>query len=101
MTAGNQIASIPSPTTGIDLPEIYADQHHVAEFLKVSHRQVDHLDKAGRIPAPIRLGRLKRWNRSELIAWANAGAPGRDEWDELKTRLRPSQTVPQSHVESC
>lgn len=43
---------------------------------------------AGRTPAPLRLGRSTRWNRQELSAWIDAGAPSRERWEARKERAR-------------
>jgi predicted DNA-binding transcriptional regulator AlpA len=43
---------------------------------------------AGKIPAPIKLGRCVRWNRAELAEWVNAGCPPRDMWEAIKAQNR-------------
>jgi len=40
--------------------------------------------RAGRTPAPIRLGRSVRWDESELDAWIAAGCPCRERWETMK-----------------
>lgn len=41
---------------------------------------------AGRIPAPVRIGRRTLWRRDELVQWIAAGCPGRDRWEALKAQ---------------
>ncbi len=31
-------------------------------------------------PEGIKLGRLRRWRRTEILAWINAGCPNREKW---------------------
>jgi predicted DNA-binding transcriptional regulator AlpA len=39
---------------------------------------------AGRLPAPVRIGRRTLWLKDELRAWLEAGGPPRDRWEILK-----------------
>lgn len=36
---------------------------------------------SGKIPRPVRIGRMLFWRREELLAWIEAGCPRRREWD--------------------
>lgn len=56
----------------------------VAKLLECSPRHVERLDAAGKIPAPVRLGRAKRWNLDELRRWVAAGCPDRQTWTAQK-----------------
>ncbi len=47
----------------------------VATRLRVSTRHVRRLADAGRIPAPIHIGRLLRWRSEQLSTWIDAGCP--------------------------
>lgn len=47
----------------------------VAALLSVSERHIHRMRDLGRIPPPIRVGRLLRWDRSKLDAWIDAGCP--------------------------
>ena len=47
----------------------------VAELLACSTRHVNRLADAGRMPAPIRLGALVRWQRAAIDEWIAAGCP--------------------------
>ena len=53
---------------------------YVAQLLDKSARQVWCDDLAGKLPAPVRIGRAVRWRLDELQAWRAAGCPPRDEW---------------------
>jgi predicted DNA-binding transcriptional regulator AlpA len=70
------------------LPQILLDVDDVAAVLKVSVRQIRRFHRAGIIgPEPAKLGRLLRWSRIELEAWAAAGCPQRADW--LKRSAAP------------
>ena len=47
----------------------------IAEMLRCSARTLYRLKDAGHMPKPIRIGKLIRWNRSEIEIWINAGCP--------------------------
>lgn len=47
----------------------------VAELLGISERGVWRFRDAGRIPAPVTLGRLVLWRQADLTAWVAAGCP--------------------------
>jgi excisionase family DNA binding protein len=54
---------------------VLLDVRVVAQILHCSPRHVYRLADAGRMPAPVRLGALVRWRRSELLDWLAAGCP--------------------------
>lgn len=54
------------------------DVRAVAATLSCSPRHVIRLSEAGRMPAPIRLGTLLRWNRALIEQWIAAGCPRAD-----------------------
>lgn len=56
----------------------------VAEYLGYSLRKVRDDDAKGRIPAPVRFGRLKRWDSRELASWSDSGCPTRAQWERIK-----------------
>jgi len=56
-------------------PAKLVDVEHAAEMLGCSSRHVYRLADAGKMPAPVRLGSLVRWNRSTLEDWIAAGCP--------------------------
>ncbi len=51
------------------------DAEDVAKTLNCSRRTVRRLADSGQIPAPIRLGRLLRWDRRALQEWIAEGCP--------------------------
>lgn len=61
-----------------EVPEstgVLIDVETVASLLSCSKRHVYRLNDAGRIPTPIKLGALVRWNRNEIDEWIAAGCP--------------------------
>jgi excisionase family DNA binding protein len=55
----------------------------VAALLKVQPRTINEWQRQGRFPAPVRLGRLRRWRRSDL-----------DQFIIEQTERRPDADVP-------
>ena len=51
------------------------DVRAVATLLGCSQRHVYRLSDAGRMPAPVKLGALVRWNRAAVETWINEGCP--------------------------
>ena len=51
------------------------DVQAVAEMLGCSTRHVYRLSDAGRMPAPVHLGRLVRWSTSAIQEWIDQGCP--------------------------
>ena len=51
------------------------DVENVAELLRCSRRHVYRLADSGRMPSPIKLGALVRWDRRALLDWIQAGCP--------------------------
>ncbi|MBI3735292.1 helix-turn-helix domain-containing protein [Candidatus Sumerlaeota bacterium] len=51
------------------------DVFSVAELLDCSPRHVRRLSDSGRMPSPLGLGRLRRWNRAVIAAWIADGCP--------------------------
>jgi len=62
----------------------------VGSLLQISRRQVHRLLASGRLPpADVNLGfgaRGRRWNRSRLLAWIEAGCPPADAWAAHQSR---------------
>lgn len=52
----------------------------LAGILGVSVRHVQRLLDTGRLPAPLYIGRCRRWRREEIDAWLAAGAPPAERW---------------------
>jgi len=51
------------------------DVHAVASMLSCSTRHVYRLCDSGRMPQPLRLGALVRWDRSVIETWIADGCP--------------------------
>ena len=64
-------------------PPLLIDAREGARLLGICRAHFLRLDSAGRVPAPVRLGRRTLWNREELILWCNAKCPGRDRWQAM------------------
>jgi len=56
---------------GVQLLDVQA----VAEMLGCSTRHVYRLSDSGRMPAPVKLGALVRWDRAALADWIAQGCP--------------------------
>ena len=64
-------STMPERATGRKLGDVKA----VAEKLDCSPRHVYRLADAGRMPAPLRLASLVRWDLEEIDRWISAGCP--------------------------
>jgi predicted DNA-binding transcriptional regulator AlpA len=52
-----------------------------AGLLDVNERTLLRFEQRGLIgPRPVRLGRLKKYRRSECLAWIACGCPKQDDW---------------------
>jgi predicted DNA-binding transcriptional regulator AlpA len=56
----------------------------LSQRLGVSLRHIRRMDSAGKLPRPIRLGKVVLWKVDEINAWLNAGAPDRKTWEQMK-----------------
>ncbi|MCZ6652967.1 MAG: helix-turn-helix domain-containing protein [Planctomycetota bacterium] len=61
----------------------------LARCLSVSVRQTHRMNRAGLIPAPLKIGGCTRWCEDEISEWLKCGAPPRGEWE----KRRGTQTV--------
>lgn len=66
------------------MPEVHSSSHvdhglidlpTVARLCMCSQRHVRRMVESGKMPQPVRLGTLVRWNRCELLAWIADGCP--------------------------
>ena len=62
-------------TSPLAAPPALLDIEAVAALLSVSTAHVRRLSRASRMPCPVRLGQLLRWNATELAEWLSAGCP--------------------------
>ena len=51
------------------------DVHSVAEQLNCSPRHVRRLADSGKMPRPVKLGALVRWNQQVIEDWIREGCP--------------------------
>jgi predicted DNA-binding transcriptional regulator AlpA len=64
------------------------DRSSLSIYLGRSLPALDRDLSGGRIPPGFRLGRSRRWLRSEIDAWLQAGAPEAAQWEGLKAAGR-------------
>ncbi|MCD8141155.1 MAG: helix-turn-helix domain-containing protein [Planctomycetaceae bacterium] len=62
------------------------DANGAAALCGVSRSTWFKLAATGKLPRPIKLGRVTRWNREELQAWIAAGCPAREKWDNIRAK---------------
>ena len=66
-------------------PRLLVSAKTASRLIDVSESTWHRLDSAGKVPQSIRLTNgTVRWRYIELVEWAEAGCPGRNEWDALK-----------------
>jgi predicted DNA-binding transcriptional regulator AlpA len=65
----------------VELPPLLVDITSLSELLQRSVASLYRDDAAGRLPAGLKIGASKRWRYAEIVAWAEAGAPCRREWE--------------------
>jgi excisionase family DNA binding protein len=71
---------IAADVTGLASPLLMtADE--TAALLGVSRSVVYRWDARGDIPRPVRIGRMKRWSRLDLIRWVERRCPPRHTWE--------------------
>jgi excisionase family DNA binding protein len=58
------------------------DVERIADLLHCSTRHVQRLAADGRMPAPIRIGSLRRWPRATIEKWIEEGCPSVPARDE-------------------
>ncbi len=78
------------PPAAEELPDLL-DMAAVTRLLGVSRATVDRMDAEGRLPAPVRVGRFKKWGRADFLAWLAARRPDgstftRCEWARLTAK---------------
>lgn len=63
----------------------------LARCLSVSVRQTHRMNRAGLVPAPLRIGGCVRWREDEISRWLQCGAPVRAEWEKRRdSELAPT-----------
>lgn len=56
----------------------------LGRLLGVSLRQVWRLNATAKLPKNIRLGGSRKWSRTEITRWFEAGCPNRQAWEAMK-----------------
>ena len=72
-TACIRTTSVRSASDSLELLAV-AD---LARLLKVSTRTIWTWHSAGRLPSPVKVGRIVRWRAADVDAWLAAGCPRR------------------------
>ncbi|AQT68312.1 putative transcriptional regulator [Anaerohalosphaera lusitana] len=55
-------------------------------ILGLSKRQIFRLNATGRVPKPLKIGGAVRWNKGEIHAWLQKGAPDRLTWEAIQSK---------------
>ncbi len=58
----------------------------VAALIGCSEDHVDRLRAAGKMPAPLKLGRKILWRADELRAWVSASCPDLETWSAMQAQ---------------
>lgn len=64
--------------------QILGGARAVAFALDISVRTVRTMDACGRLPRPLQVGRLKKWDLDEVRNWVTAGMPMRNDWEAIR-----------------
>jgi len=56
-------------------PPVLLAVSDVAHILNCSPRHIYRMAGSGRMPKPVKLGALVRWNRREVVEWLSLGCP--------------------------
>jgi len=70
------------------LPPALLCAKKAAAMLGVSRQTILRMNDTGRLPAPVRIGRLVRWGHAELSVWVEHGCPPRKRWGPMWQTLR-------------
>lgn len=65
------------------------DTHEMVKLLKYSARKIWGMEKNGKMPAAIRVGKSVRWSLDEIKAWNDAGCPHRANWQWPRNQSQP------------
>jgi excisionase family DNA binding protein len=77
-----------TPKTRQDNVDILVTVDEAAEMCRMSRAMFYKLHAAGKTPRCVKLGRLTRWRRQELLDWIKAGCPSRGKWEAMSGRQR-------------
>ena len=73
-----------SPEAG-RAPPLLIGAEALAKLLACSVAHVWRMHASGRVPCPVKLGKLTRWRRVEVEAWVRAGCPARATWELISS----------------
>lgn len=62
------------PALSLSLPPLLTSREVIA-VQSISKRTLWRWVNTGRMPPPVRIGRVVRWRRDEIEAWIKAGCP--------------------------
>ncbi len=79
-----------SSTSVGDAP-LVIDAVELARLLMISVKTLGRWLKAKKLPAPIVIGRERRWLRHGVEDWLAAGAPSQREWERQQRDNNPKQ----------
>ena len=68
----------------VELPPIAVNAKGAGRLFSLSERTWRRLNSGGLCPAPIRVGRSKRWRVCELEQWSHCGSPTRVKWEQMR-----------------
>lgn len=60
----------------------------LAGEMSVSVRSVFRMSASRKLPAHVCVGQRRRWRRSEILLWIDAGCPTREEWEQQRGGAR-------------
>lgn len=75
--------AVTSAASPVDGP-LLLDAAETASLLGVGRSTFYRMVETGAVPAPVHLGRMRRWRRAEIVAWAAAGCPPRVRWEQVR-----------------
>jgi excisionase family DNA binding protein len=64
-------------------PPLLVDAAEACRLLNIGKSLFFALKSAGRLPAPVHLGRCVRWDRATLMAWCAAGCPSAERFEAM------------------
>ena len=62
-------------------PPLLLTADEAAAMLGVSRSVFYRWDSRGAVPSPVRIGRMRRWSRLDLIRWVERMCPPRHQWE--------------------
>ena len=72
------------PTPAPAVEPLLATARDLAAMLRLSLRTIRLMDRAGKLPEPLRVGGSVRWRLDEIRAWVAGGCPDRATWARIR-----------------